>query len=148
MPFYEYQCRKCGAHHEALQKMSDAPLRKCPACGKPALKRLLSAAAFRLKGGGWYETDFKSKDEGQRNLIQAEHAEKADKPEKVEKAETAGKAETAEKAEKAEKAGQGESGAKPEAAKPEGKAAAKGPAKAGPRRIGARRARAAKRRRR
>jgi putative FmdB family regulatory protein len=68
MPFYEYQCEACGHHHEAMQKMSDAPLRKCPECGKSRLKRLISAPVFRLKGGGWYETDFKSDKEGKRNL--------------------------------------------------------------------------------
>jgi len=68
MPFYEYQCEACGAHHEAMRKISDPPLRKCPACGKPRLTRLLSAPVFRLKGGGWYETDFKTDQEGRRNL--------------------------------------------------------------------------------
>ena len=62
MPIYEYQCESCGHEFEALQKMSDAPLTSCPACAKPALKKKISAAAFRLKGGGWYETDFKSGD--------------------------------------------------------------------------------------
>ena len=60
MPIYEYQCGECGALHEALQKISDEPLKDCPTCGQPALKKKVSAAAFRLKGGGWYETDFKS----------------------------------------------------------------------------------------
>ncbi|MGV6818376.1 MAG: FmdB family zinc ribbon protein [Thiotrichales bacterium] len=60
MPIYEYQCESCGHKHEAIQKMSDAPLTQCPQCGKPALKKLVSAAGFRLSGGGWYETDFKS----------------------------------------------------------------------------------------
>ena len=60
MPFYEYRCEHCGHAMEALQKLSDAPLVNCPACGQPALKKLISAAGFRLKGGGWYETDFKS----------------------------------------------------------------------------------------
>ncbi|MCP3869761.1 MAG: zinc ribbon domain-containing protein [Gammaproteobacteria bacterium] len=59
MPFYEYRCEDCGHELEAMQKMSDAPLMNCPECGKPALKKLISAAGFRLKGGGWYETDFK-----------------------------------------------------------------------------------------
>ena len=59
MPFYEYRCEKCGHQTEALQKISDAPLVDCPECGQPALKKLISAAGFRLKGGGWYETDFK-----------------------------------------------------------------------------------------
>ena len=60
MPFYEYQCTKCGHEEEVLQKISDKPLRKCAACGKSTMKKKVSAAAFRLKGGGWYETDFKS----------------------------------------------------------------------------------------
>jgi putative FmdB family regulatory protein len=60
MPFYEYRCEACGHELEAMQKMSDAPLTDCPACGAPSLTKLISAAGFRLKGGGWYETDFKS----------------------------------------------------------------------------------------
>lgn len=60
MPIYEYQCEKCGHQLEAIQKMSDEPLTECPACGELALKKLISASGFRLKGGGWYETDFKS----------------------------------------------------------------------------------------
>ncbi|MBL1275909.1 MAG: zinc ribbon domain-containing protein [Ectothiorhodospiraceae bacterium] len=60
MPIYEYECKACGERQEALQKMSDDPLVDCAACNKPELKKLISAAAFRLKGGGWYETDFKS----------------------------------------------------------------------------------------
>lgn len=62
MPIYEYQCAACGELHEALQKISDPPLTDCPACGRAALRRKVSAVAFRLKGGGWYETDFKSGD--------------------------------------------------------------------------------------
>ena len=54
MPFYEYQCGSCGHYFEAMQKITDAPLRKCPDCGKSALKKLLSAPVFRLKGSGWY----------------------------------------------------------------------------------------------
>ena len=68
MPFYEYLCSSCGEHHEELQKVTDRPLRKCPACGRSALKRLVSAPVYRLKGGGWYETDFKSDSEAKRNL--------------------------------------------------------------------------------
>ena len=68
MPFYEYQCAACGHHHEELQKVTDRPLRKCPACGRASLKRLVSAPVFRLMGGGWYETDFKNDKEAKRNL--------------------------------------------------------------------------------
>ena len=60
MPIYEYRCESCGHELEAMQKMADAPLVECPACHQDALKKLISAAGFRLKGGGWYETDFKS----------------------------------------------------------------------------------------
>lgn len=60
MPIYEYQCQSCGHEHEALQKLGAEPLRICPACTKPELMKKISAAGFRLKGGGWYETDFKS----------------------------------------------------------------------------------------
>ena len=59
MPIYEYRCESCGHELEKLQKLADAPLTDCPACGKPDLKKKISAAGFRLKGGGWYETDFK-----------------------------------------------------------------------------------------
>ncbi|MEY4717403.1 MAG: hypothetical protein RL563_21 [Pseudomonadota bacterium] len=60
MPIYEYQCNACGHEHEALQKLSAEPLVVCPACNEAELKKKISAAGFRLKGGGWYETDFKS----------------------------------------------------------------------------------------
>ncbi len=66
MPIYEYQCQACGEPTEALQKLSDAPLTRCLACGEEALRKKVSAAAFRLKGGGWYETDFKTG--GKKNL--------------------------------------------------------------------------------
>lgn len=66
MPIYEYVCAKCSEELEVLQKISDPAPEKCPACGAAAMSRKVSAAAFRLKGGGWYETDFKS--EGKRNL--------------------------------------------------------------------------------
>jgi putative FmdB family regulatory protein len=70
MPIYEYRCAACGHHLEALQKMTEAPLRKCPHCGKSQLRRLMSAPQFRLKGSGWYETDFKNKNETKRNLVE------------------------------------------------------------------------------
>ena len=73
MPIYEYGCTSCDHTLDALQKIADAPLVDCPACGEPALKRLLSAPRFRLKGQGWYETDFKK--DNQRNL----HGEKEPK---------------------------------------------------------------------
>jgi putative FmdB family regulatory protein len=79
MPFYEYQCQACSAQVEVLQKISDAPLRKCPECGKNQLRKLVSAPSFRLAGGGWYETDFKTDKDRKRNLVEAEKGEaKAD----------------------------------------------------------------------
>ncbi|MDN3517162.1 zinc ribbon domain-containing protein [Aquisalimonas lutea] len=67
MPIYEYFCDSCGHEQEAIQKLSDAPLTDCESCGEAKLRRKISAAAFRLKGGGWYETDFKSGN--RRNII-------------------------------------------------------------------------------
>jgi putative FmdB family regulatory protein len=60
MPIYEYRCEACGHQEEHLQKISERPLAKCPACGKKTYKKLLSAAGFQLKGSGWYATDFKT----------------------------------------------------------------------------------------
>ena len=68
MPFYEYECPNCGYRDEVLQKITDKPLKKCPSCGKNSLRKLMSAPVFRLKGSGWYETDFKSDKDKQRNL--------------------------------------------------------------------------------
>ncbi len=75
MPFYEYECRSCKYYVEVMQKITDAPLTKCPSCGKKTLTKLISAPVFRLKGGGWYETDFKTEKERQRNLAGAEREE-------------------------------------------------------------------------
>ena len=60
MPIYEYKCGECGHQLESMQKVSDEPLKDCPACDRPTLKRLISAAGFQLKGTGWYATDFKN----------------------------------------------------------------------------------------
>jgi putative FmdB family regulatory protein len=82
MPFYEYQCKACGAEVEALQKITDAPLKKCPECGKNQLAKLVSAPVFRLKGAGWYETDFKTDKDNKRNLVGDKDEAKPDaKPE-------------------------------------------------------------------
>ncbi len=62
MPIYEYKCRDCGHQLEAMQRVSEEALRDCPACGRPELKKLVSAAGFQLKGTGWYVTDFRDKD--------------------------------------------------------------------------------------
>ncbi|MBT8084894.1 MAG: zinc ribbon domain-containing protein [Woeseia sp.] len=70
MPIYEYACNNCKHTLDALQKMSDEPLTECPECGKSQLKRLISAPRFRLKGAGWYETDFKK--DNQRNVLKSD----------------------------------------------------------------------------
>ena len=95
MPIYEYTCTECDHAHEALQKMSDAPLSECPACGQPALKKKISAAGFRLSGSGWYETDFKSA--GQKNLVDSGSGKKETAPKKdtSDKKDTATKKDTA-----------------------------------------------------
>jgi putative FmdB family regulatory protein len=70
MPIYEYACQRCEHVFDALQKMDAEPLKDCPECGEPTLKKLLSAPNFRLKGAGWYETDFKK--DNQRNLADSD----------------------------------------------------------------------------
>jgi putative FmdB family regulatory protein len=90
MPIYEYACQACGHQLDALQKVSDSPLRKCPECGALRLKRLISAPQFRLKGTGWYETDFKKN--GQKRLAdKGEEKPATEKPaaEKGDKADAA-----------------------------------------------------------
>ena len=76
MPIYGYACQHCGHTLDALQKMADGPLVYCPECDQPQLKRQLSAPRFRLKGQGWYETDFKK--DNQRNLAGEKEAAKPD----------------------------------------------------------------------
>jgi len=72
MPIYEYRCEDCGHELEAFQRMADSPLTDCPACSQSALRRKISAPAFRLKGSGWYETDFKTGN--QKNLAKDDSA--------------------------------------------------------------------------
>ncbi|HMN46804.1 MAG TPA: zinc ribbon domain-containing protein [Povalibacter sp.] len=99
MPFYEYECSHCKFYVETLQKISDAPLKKCPSCGRQTLKKLISAPVFRLKGEGWYETDFKSDKENKRNLVGEDKepetkADDARKPDSKTEAKTESKAES------------------------------------------------------
>jgi putative FmdB family regulatory protein len=92
MPIYEYQCESCGNELEKLQRMNDPDLTDCPECGKSTLKRLVSAAAFRLKGSGWYETDFKK--EGKKNLHHSSTSDsKAEKTDKSDSSKSEKKAE-------------------------------------------------------
>lgn len=74
MPIYEYECAACGAHHEFIQKFSEGPKRKCPSCGKLRLRKQISAAAFHLKGDGWYATDFRDKGKDKGKADSAESA--------------------------------------------------------------------------
>ena len=102
MPIYEYACKSCEHTFDALQKMSDPKLVDCPECGEPSLRKLLSAPKFRLKGQGWYETDFKTGD--QRNIAgdsekksksDSKKTDKADKKTDVKKATSDSKAKSA-----------------------------------------------------
>ena len=77
VPIYEYACRSCEHRFETIQRASEEPLRDCPECGDATLKKLLSAPVFRLKGGGWYETDFKSGDK--RNVADGADGDQPDK---------------------------------------------------------------------
>jgi putative FmdB family regulatory protein len=99
MPIYQYRCESCDEAFEKMQKLADAPLTDCPACGRPTLKKVISAVGFRLKGGGWYETDFKTGDK-KKNLHEtgdksvgagAESKPGADKSESAKPKETAAK---------------------------------------------------------
>jgi putative FmdB family regulatory protein len=88
MPIYEYACKNCDHTLDALQKINDAPLVDCPECGEPELRRLVSAPRFRLKGAGWYETDFKKDNQRNVHKTDSEPAKKEDEPvKKEEKAE-------------------------------------------------------------
>ncbi len=69
MPIYAFACDACGHHFDRLQKLSDPDPETCPTCGKPSVKRQLTAPQFRLAGGGWYETDFKKDGDKKRNLV-------------------------------------------------------------------------------
>jgi putative FmdB family regulatory protein len=115
MPFYEYQCPHCGFDEEVLQSINDKPLKKCPSCGKTGLKKLISAPVFRLKGSGWYETDFKSDKENKRNLVGADKEEAKSEP----KADAKGDAKADTKADaKPDAKGDAKPDSKSEAAKP------------------------------
>jgi len=94
MPIYEYACKNCDHTLDVLQKMSDDRLVDCPECGAPQLRRLVSAPRFRLKGEGWYETDFKKDNQKNVHKSDSEPAKKDDKPDKPDKPKTDKKADT------------------------------------------------------
>ena len=128
MPFYEYECPNCGYDEEVLQKITDKPLTKCPSCGKKGLRKLMSAPVFRLKGSGWYETDFKGDKENKRNLAGGDKEEpkteaKADA--KTDAKPDAPKAEKAEAPKPVEKASKSASKPAARRAKPKSKPARK-----------------------
>ena len=116
MPFYEYECPNCGYRDEVLQKITDKPLKKCPSCGKNSLRKLMSAPVFRLKGSGWYETDFKSDKDNKRNLAGPEKEEA--KPDTKAETPTAPSAKPAEKASKSASKSAARSKPKAKARKP------------------------------
>ena len=103
MPIYAFRCQTCGHAFDRLQKLSDPDPDECPECGAQAVKRQVTAPAFRLAGSGWYETDFKSDKDRKRNLAgeeppkkKEESADKPGKPEATSKpAPAAGSAQTA-----------------------------------------------------
>jgi putative FmdB family regulatory protein len=107
MPIYEYRCRSCGHELEKLQRLSDPVLTDCPECGKKKLRRLISAAGFRLKGAGWYETDFKQGNK--RNLAESSSG----KGEGAAAESSAGKSETVAKTETSASKDNGAAKAKP-----------------------------------
>ena len=115
MPIYEYRCESCEHRLEKLQKMSEGDLVDCPECKHPALKRLVSAAAFRLKGSGWYETDFKK--DNKRNLADSSAKETSGKGSSDRKSTEGGSAKTDRSS--------SESGAKKPETKPAAKSASK-----------------------
>ena len=82
MPIYEYKCSNCSHEFEKIQKISEEPIKECPKCNRKSVSKLISAPSFRLKGSGWYETDFKTG--SKKNLVQSEPKEKKAKPEKKE----------------------------------------------------------------
>ena len=116
MPFYEYECQACKFYTEVMQKITDAPLLECPSCHKRRLKKLVSAPVFRLKGGGWYETDFKSDKEEKRNLHGADKEEAKAETKSEAKADT--KADGKSEAKEAKPAAKESKEARPAEAKP------------------------------
>ncbi len=82
MPIYDYKCSQCGHEIEVIQKINDKPKTICPKCNTKSLNRLISAPSFRLKGSGWYETDFKT---GKKKNIASSDGSKNDKTEETSK---------------------------------------------------------------
>ena len=109
MPIYEYACKNCDHTLDALQKMDEEPLVFCPSCGEAGLKKLISAPRFRLKGKGWYETDFKK--DNQRNLAKSDT-----EPSKAEKKDSKSTKDDSKSSTKAKKSSDKKSGGKVDSA--------------------------------
>jgi putative FmdB family regulatory protein len=129
MPIYAYKCGSCGHARDVLQKISDAPLTQCPACGAPAFSKQVTAAGFQLKGSGWYATDFRN---GSKNApATGEDGKSADGAKPADAAKPADGAKTGEAAKPAD-AGAKSSESSTPAAKPDAPAAAAGPGRSAP----------------
>ena len=113
MPIYEYRCDSCGHELEKLQRISDDPLKDCPECAEPALRRLISPAGFRLKGSGWYETDFKK--DNKRNVVETPSG--GDKAAGKDEASKTGDSKSGENGKKDSKAKSSDKGGKSEGSK-------------------------------
>lgn len=138
MPIYEYRCNRCGHELELFQKLGELPPAACPACEEHGLRKKISPAAFRLKGGGWYETDFKS--DKQRNLLkeggqaqqdkasgdggEARQANGGKNGEESGKTKEQAEGKPAGKSAAGERSGAGKNASKGDAAKPAGKSSA------------------------
>ncbi len=85
MPIYDYKCSNCGHQIEVIQKISDGPKTTCPKCNAECLIKLLSAPSFRLKGSGWYETDFKT---GKKKNISSNETSKSEKSKETSKSDS------------------------------------------------------------
>src|ERR1700686_2697862 len=119
MPFYEYECSSCRYYAEVMQKITDTPLKKCPSCGQTTFKKLISAPVFRLKGSGWYETDFKSDQDNKRNLAGGDKEEAASKADSKSESESKSESKTDAKADtKADAKSDAKSGGKGETTAP------------------------------
>ncbi len=91
MPIYEYECNDCGHQLEVMRKHSDDPLTACPSCGKEGLRKIISKVSFRLKGAGWYETDFKNKPSDKPAEAKTGDPDQAEKKATKEQPDSAGK---------------------------------------------------------
>lgn len=109
MPIYEYACQTCGERTEAIQQLSDPPLKKCPSCGGK-LRKLLSAPAFQFKGSGWYVTDYARKQESKTDGAESKSSEAGSESKESASKDSGGAAEKTEKSDNSEKSGKTASG--------------------------------------